>query len=143
MCVMTELDMTSVSPVLPSICAGVGLAEGEFIREVLDRVGDKWSVLIIATLHDGPRRYTELHEAIPGISQRMLTRTLMLLRRDGLVTRTAFAEVPPRVEYALTPLGIDLHGISAALVLWARTHHVQIRGHRAVFDAALDKASGS
>ncbi|TDZ90741.1 winged helix-turn-helix transcriptional regulator [Mycobacteroides salmoniphilum] len=138
---MTGREETSAAPALPSVCAGVGLAEGEFIREVLDRVGDKWSVLIIATLHDGPRRYTELHDAVPSISQRMLTRTLMLLRRDGLVTRTAFAEVPPRVEYALTPLGLDLHSISAALVLWARGHHEVIRGHRALFDASLDKPS--
>lgn len=137
---MTEPQAGVADPALPSICAGVGLAEGEFIREVLDRVGDKWSVLLIATLHDGPRRYTELRDAVPSISQRMLTRTLRLLRRDGLITRTAFAEVPPRVEYALTALGVDLHGISAALVRWARTHHEEIRSHRTAFDSALDNA---
>lgn len=82
---MTNLEVLPADPALPSICAGVGAAEGEFIRDVLDRVGDKWSVLIIATLHDGPRRYTELQDAVPSISQRMLTRTLMLLRRDGHV----------------------------------------------------------
>ncbi|MBA0047013.1 helix-turn-helix domain-containing protein [Mycobacterium sp. NPDC050853] len=130
---MTELTAPALA--LPNICAGLPLRESEFIRDVLDRIGDKWSLLVIGTLRDGPLRYTELHDAIPGVSQRMLTRTLMLLRRDGLITRTAYAEVPPRVEYALTELGKDLHGVASALIGWARTHHEQIRSHRTFFDA--------
>ncbi|HTF12342.1 MAG TPA: helix-turn-helix domain-containing protein [Asanoa sp.] len=82
--------------------------DADFIREVLDLVGDKWSVLIIGTLADGPVRYSDLSDAIPGISQRMLTLTLKHLQRTGLVTRTSYPEVPPRVEYARTELGTSL-----------------------------------
>lgn len=127
--------MTEETTSLPYICAGVPPRESEFIRDVLDRIGDKWSLLVIGTLRDGPLRYTQLQGAIPGISQRMLTRTLTQLHRDGLVTRTAYAEVPPRVEYALSELGNDLHGAVNALISWARTHHEQIRSHRTLFDA--------
>lgn len=108
----------------------------DIIRHILERAGDKWSVLVIASLRDGPRRYTDLERTIPGISQRMLTLTLRQLRRDGLVTRTAYAEVPPRVEYALTTLGTTLLGIVASLADWAVTHHAEIRENRARFDAS-------
>ena len=99
-------------------------------REVLDRVGDKWSLLVIAVVESGPLRYTDLQSQIPGISQRMLTLTLRQLQQDGLVTRTAYAEVPPRVEYALTPLGRGLHEIVTSLIGWAADHHDEIRAHR-------------
>lgn len=89
------------------------------IRQVPDRGGDTWSMLIIAVLEDGPLRYTDLQRQIPGISQRMLTHTLRQLQRDGLITRTAYAEVPPRVEYALGPLGLGLHEIVMQLIGWA------------------------
>ncbi|MEU9048347.1 helix-turn-helix domain-containing protein [Kitasatospora sp. NPDC048343] len=102
-----------------------------FIREVLDRVGDKWSLLLIAVLEPGPLRYTDLQRQIPGISQRMLTLTLRQLQQDGLISRTAYAEVPPRVEYTLTPLGRGLHEIATSLVGWAAAHHDEIRAHRA------------
>jgi DNA-binding HxlR family transcriptional regulator len=102
-----------------------------FIRQVLDRVGDKWSTLIVAVMEDGPLRYTDPQRQIPGISQRMLTRTLQQLHEDGLITRTAYAEVPPRVEYALAPLGHGLHKIVRQLIGWAADHHDEIRAHRA------------
>ncbi|WP_440074177.1 winged helix-turn-helix transcriptional regulator [Streptosporangium sp. OZ121] len=106
----------------------------DFIREVLERAGDKWSTLVIATLQDGPRRYTDLYRSVPGISQRMLTLTLRHLRRDGLVERTSYPEVPPRVEYALTPLGATLLDTVLALAAWAVDHHLEIRENRARFD---------
>ncbi|MFF7073172.1 winged helix-turn-helix transcriptional regulator [Streptomyces pseudovenezuelae] len=101
------------------------------MRQVLDRVGDKWSLLLIAVVEAGPPRYTDLQRQIPGISQRMLTLTLRQLREDGLITRTAYAEVPPRVEYSLTPLGRGLHEIVTSLIGWAADHHDEIREHRA------------
>ncbi|MFI6169769.1 winged helix-turn-helix transcriptional regulator [Nocardia sp. NPDC051052] len=103
----------------------------DFIRKVLDRVGDKWSLLVIAALDAGPLRYTDLQYRVPGISQRMLTLTLRQLQHDGLITRTAYAEVPPRVEYARTPLGHGLHEIVASLIGWAADHHNEIRDHHA------------
>ncbi|MEW1958677.1 helix-turn-helix domain-containing protein [Kineococcus sp. NPDC059986] len=117
------------------MCAGWPQESG-FIREVLDRIGDKWTVLVVGTLRDGPRRYTELHAVVPGISQRMLTLTLRQLARDGLVTRTAYAEVPPRVEYALTPLGRSLLDVVMALSTWAVTHYEAVAAHRRAADAS-------
>ncbi|WP_373309815.1 winged helix-turn-helix transcriptional regulator [Streptomyces tendae] len=111
-------------------CASIPAEHMAFVRQVLDRVGDKWSMLIIAVLENGPLRYTDLQRQIPGISQRMLTHTLRQLVEDGLVTRTAYAEVPPRVEYALAPLGRGLHGIVRQLIGWAADHHEAIRTHR-------------
>ncbi|WP_158851291.1 winged helix-turn-helix transcriptional regulator [Saccharothrix deserti] len=107
----------------------------EIIRDVLDRAGDKWTTLVIAALQNGPLRYTDLQRAIPGISQRMLTLTLRQLHRDGLVTRTAYAEVPPRVEYALTNLGVTLLDIVVSLIDWAGAHHTDIKDNRRRFDA--------
>jgi DNA-binding HxlR family transcriptional regulator len=113
-------------------CAGIPAERMGFIREVLDRVGDKWSLLVIAVVEAGPLRYTDLQRQVPGISQRMLSLTLRQLQQDGLITRTAYAEVPPRVEYALTPLGRGLHQIVAPLIGWAAEHHDEIRAHRAL-----------
>nr|WP_312034389.1 helix-turn-helix domain-containing protein [Actinoplanes sp. TBRC 11911] len=110
--------------------------DADLIRGVVDRVGDKWTVIVIGTLGDGPRRYTDLHQLVPGISQRMLTLTLKHLVRDGLVERTAFAEVPPRVEYSLTPLGHTLLSSVLALAQWAYEHRDDIRNHREEFDRA-------
>ena len=112
-------------------CGQLPSADGDFVREVIDRVGDKWTLLVIGHLEHGPRRYSQLQQVVPGISQRMLTLTLRQLAEDGLVTRTAYAEVPPRVEYALTPLGESLLETAAALVRWAEKHHDEIREHRA------------
>jgi len=108
------------------------------IREVLSRVGDKWSLLIIGTLDTGPLRFTELQRRIDGISHRMLTQTLRSLERDGLVTRTAYAEIPPRVEYSATELGRSLAEPVLELVGWAAAHHERITSARDAFDAASD-----
>ncbi|MFD6178046.1 MULTISPECIES: winged helix-turn-helix transcriptional regulator [unclassified Isoptericola] len=106
------------------------------VRAVLDRVGDKWSTLVLGTLASGPRRFTELLHGIDGISQRMLTLTLRQLERDGLVSRTVHAVVPPRVDYALTDLGQTLLPPVIALVEWAFAHTDAIRGHRERYDEA-------
>jgi DNA-binding HxlR family transcriptional regulator len=100
------------------------------VREVLDRVGDKWSVLIVVLLGGHTYRFGELHRAVEGISQRMLTLTLRSLVRDGLVTRTAHATVPPRVDYALTELGRTLLVPVTALEDWANSHREDIRAAR-------------
>jgi len=91
---------------LPGPCSRIPAERADVVRQILDQVGDKWTLMVIATLRGGVMRYTDLLRAIPGISERMLSRTLAQLHRDGLVTRTAYAEVPPRVEYALAPLGV-------------------------------------
>ena len=91
-------------------------------RKLLDRIGDRWTVLVIATLEEGPRRFSEIRRRVDGVSQKMLTQTLRALERDGLVTRTVHAEVPPRVEYALTPLGRSLLDPLGALMRWATDH---------------------
>ncbi|WP_329124540.1 winged helix-turn-helix transcriptional regulator [Streptomyces sp. NBC_01465] len=107
---------------------------GRAIRAVLDRICDKWTLLIVATLDQGRLRFTELHRHVPGISQRMLTLTLRNLERDGLVSRTAYAEVPPRVEYALTSLGKSLIAPALALAGWAIEHNAEIQSSRAEYD---------
>ncbi|MGE3961159.1 MAG: winged helix-turn-helix transcriptional regulator [Dehalococcoidia bacterium] len=104
------------------------------IREVLDRVGDKWSVYVVHLLGDGTKRFSELKRSIEGISQRMLTVTLRGLERDGLVTRTIYPEVPPRVEYALTPLGETLLSTVCQLVAWAEEHRGDIDAARIRYD---------
>ncbi|MEV4673957.1 MULTISPECIES: winged helix-turn-helix transcriptional regulator [Actinomadura] len=104
-------------------------------REILDRVGDKWSLQVIALLGEGTKRFTELKREIEGISQRMLTVTLRGLERDGIVTRTVYPVVPPRVEYSLTPLGATLMDAAETLVMWAASHIDQIDSARADYDA--------
>ncbi|MFT4306076.1 MAG: helix-turn-helix domain-containing protein [Microbacterium sp.] len=114
--------------------------EGAAIRDVLDRVGDKWSLLVISVLRERTLRFSELHQQIPGISQRMLTRTLRQLERDGLVSRTVHAEVPPRVEYALTGLGAGLIEITTALAAWAVEHLPEVQEARASYDARAGRS---
>ncbi len=109
------------------------------VREVLNRVGDKWSVQIVALLGEGHLRFSELRKAIEGISQRMLTLTLRNLERDGLIRRTVFAEIPPRVEYELTRLGETLLEPITALAEWAADNRVAIQDARIKFDAASAK----
>jgi DNA-binding HxlR family transcriptional regulator len=104
------------------------------VSEVLSRVGDKWTVLVVSTLGDGPKRFNELRRALGSISQRMLTLTLRALERDGLVTRTVFPTVPPRVDYELTDLGRSLLEPVSGLGLWARTHRLDIQAARHRFD---------
>lgn len=104
------------------------------VREVLNRVGDKWSVLAIVLLGEGTMRFSELRRMIEGVSQRMLTLTLRGLERDGLVQRTVFPTVPPRVEYALTPLGHTLLATLRALATWATQNGQRIYRSRLEFD---------
>jgi DNA-binding HxlR family transcriptional regulator len=104
------------------------------VASVLARVGDKWSVLVIMMLINGPMRFNELKRTIGGISQRMLTLTLRGLERDGLVTRTIFPTIPPRVDYELTDLGRGLSRPVEALGKWAMEHLAQIEAARTRFD---------
>lgn len=104
------------------------------VSEVLARVGDKWSVLVVGTLGDGPRRFNELKRAVDGISQRMLTLTLRGLERDGLVTRTVTPSIPPRVDYALTELGRSLLDPVQALGDWAIANRTKVDAARNAFD---------
>jgi DNA-binding HxlR family transcriptional regulator len=106
------------------------------VSEVLSRVGDKWTVLVVSTLGDGPKRFNELRKALGSISQRMLTLTLRALERDGLVTRTVFPTIPPRVDYELTRLGRSLLDPVSELGLWARKNRTAIQDARRRFDAA-------
>src|SRR4030081_2819496 len=103
---------------------------------VLARVGDKWSVFVIMLLGSGPRRFNEIKRMIGGISQRMLTLTLRGLERDGLVTRTVFPTIPPRVDYELTKLGRSLLPPVSGLGLWARRNRAAIQDARRRFDGA-------
>ncbi|ADB29476.1 transcriptional regulator, HxlR family [Kribbella flavida DSM 17836] len=105
------------------------------VRQILDRIGDKWSLLVIALLDNRTMRFTELKKTIDGISQRMLTVTLRQLERDGLVRRTVHPVVPPRVDYELTPLGVTLHDTIQSLVSWTEIHQSEIAAARAHYDA--------
>lgn len=106
------------------------------VRDVLDRIGDKWSTLVLGTLAAGPRRFSAVHRAIPDISKRMLTHTFRDLERDGLIARTVFATRPPSVEYRLTPLGETILEPLAFLVRWANRSQAAIRKARSTFDQA-------
>ncbi len=107
------------------------------VQPVLNRVGDKWSVLIVMILSGGPRRFNDLKRQIDGISQRMLTLTLRGLERDGLVTRTVEASVPPKVTYALSELGESLREPVEALGQWSMAHIACIRAAQERFDARV------
>ena len=109
----------------------------DVFRSVLDRVGDKWSLLLIGILEEGPLRFTRLLDTTPGISRRMLTLTLRALERDGLVTRVVYAELPPRVEYEATPLGRSLSAPVLELARWAADHQDAIRAHRDEYDGSM------
>jgi DNA-binding HxlR family transcriptional regulator len=106
------------------------------VRNVLDRVGDKWTILLLAALAAEPRRFNALHRLIPDISKRMLTQTLRDLERDGLVLRTVHPTKPPSVEYRLSPVGQSILPPLAALVGWAEQNFPTIRQARAAFDTA-------
>lgn len=106
-------------------------------RVLLDRIADKWTTLVIGTLAQAePRRFTELRRAIGGISQKMLTQTLREMERDGLVERTVYPQIPPRVEYRLTPLGRTLKEPLSALAQWSQLHMDEVRAAQARFDLA-------
>jgi DNA-binding HxlR family transcriptional regulator len=112
-------------------------------REVLSRVGDKWSVLVIALLSDAPMRFSELRRSVEGVSQRMLTLTLRGLERDGLVRRTVYPTVPPRVDYELTRLGRSLRQPIRALAKWAEKHRTAVQDARAKYDARVKAESAA
>lgn len=106
----------------------------ELVKDILERVADKWTMFVIRALRDGPLRFTVLLGTIPGISQRMLTRTLRALERDGMVLRRAYAEIPPRVEYELTDLGRSMVVPVLGVVQWVLDHQDEVEGNRARFD---------
>lgn len=110
------------------------------VTDILSRIGDKWSVMIVMLLGPGPKRFNEICRAINGISQRMLTLTLRGLERDGLVTRTVTPSIPPRVDYELTELGQSLRCPIDALGEWAFANRDRIDAARATFDAAAERA---
>ncbi|MFI0220678.1 winged helix-turn-helix transcriptional regulator [Streptomyces lydicus] len=107
-------------------------------RVVLGMVGDKWSLLVVCRLDQGPRRFTELKRAVDGISQRMLTVTLRSLERDGILTRTVHNVMPPHVTYELTPMGKTLYQATTPLLRWTIDHLAQIDDARADYDARAD-----
>ncbi len=133
----SENDVTQLAHSVPS-------AECPKISQVLARIGEKWSVLIIIMLADRPRRFSDLKRSIGGISQRMLTLCLRGLERDGLVERTVYPVVPPRVEYALTALGQSLRVPVTELAMWAQVHLAELDAAREKFDRrdALAKTPG-
>lgn len=111
------------------------------VKDVLDRIGDKWSILILAALSREPHRFRALLRAIEGISQRMLTLSLQRLERDGLISRTVIHTRPPHVEYALTATGASLTVPLRALAEWAEAHRATIAAHRRAWDARPDAAA--
>ena len=106
------------------------------LREVLDRVGGKWSVQVLVAVVRGPIRYTALERSIEGVSRRMLTLTLRNLERDGLLERTVFPTVPPKVEYAATPMATELHTHLLGLIDWAERHRGDVAAARRAYDQA-------
>lgn len=113
------------------------------ISTLLQRIGDKWTVLVVSTLGEGPRRFNELRREIPSVSQRMLTLTLRNLERDGLVSRKVTPSIPPRVDYALTDLGCSLLKPVNALSQWALDNVESIHRAHARFDTEQDKAEAA
>ena len=126
----------AVVPAVPGEPALPGLPTATCrVREVLGRIGDKWSIFIIIRLGNGPQRFTTLKRSVDGISQRMLTVTLRGLERDGIVSRTMYPVMPPRVDYALTPLGHTLLDAVGALMAWADEHLAEVDAAREGYDA--------
>jgi DNA-binding HxlR family transcriptional regulator len=123
------------APCVPDIQATMSCE----IRHLLDRLADKWSLLVVELLGRDTRRFSELRRQIDGISQRMLTLTLRHLERDGLATRTVYPVVPPRVEYQLTPLGAGLLEAIAPLVAWTRAHRADIAAAQTTYDAQAEQ----
>lgn len=112
------------------------------VRDVLDRIGDKWSTLFLLILAQRTHRFGELRRAVPDISQRMLTQTLRDLQRDGYVSRHVLPTTPPSVEYRITPLGLALYQPMRALADWAAAHHGAVRAARAAYDAEGERIAG-
>lgn len=134
---MTANSSATASPPdapVPSASQDTGTAACR-ARAVLGRIGDKWAIYVVDRLGQGPRRFTELQRSIDGITARMLTVTLRGLERDGVLTRTAHAVIPPRVDYELTPLGESLLDTIGQLVAWADDHLPEIEAAQADYDA--------
>ncbi|MFL5103946.1 MAG: winged helix-turn-helix transcriptional regulator [Xanthobacteraceae bacterium] len=136
---MTKWRRQEGTPVIPG---NLHVAEDcRAVSEVLARVGDKWTVLVVSLLGDGPKRFNEIRRGLGSISQRMLTLTLRALERDGLVTRTVYPTIPPRVDYELTELGHSLLRPVSGLGLWARQNRSAIEAARRRFDAAATSSA--
>ncbi|MAN78497.1 MAG: transcriptional regulator [Rhizobiales bacterium] len=114
--------------------ASEGEANCKALGQIFERIGDKWTIMIVGALSRGPMRFNALQRSIPGLSHKMLTTTLRGLERDGLVTRTAFATIPPRVDYELTEQGCSLHEPLITLASWARSQRSYIEASRKGFD---------
>ena len=113
------------------------------VREILDRVGDKWSLFVVFSLRDGPQRFTALKRSVDGISQRMLTVTLRGLERDGIVTRTMYPVMPPRVDYELTKMGQALMDAVGSLMAWADAHLDDVDAARQAYDERALRAASA
>lgn len=113
------------------------------LGNILDRIGDKWTVMVVGILSHGPMRFNALQRTVAGVSHRMLTLTLRGLERDGLVTRTAFPTVPPRVDYDLTELGHSLRPQLELLAAWASSNQKQIEQARIRFDQRNNPSGGT
>src|SRR5881392_1163835 len=131
----THTEVTAMTTIEPHSRRSMDDPGCTTIREVLARIGDKWSVFVITLLGERTMRFTELQRSIEGISQRMLTLTLRQLERDGLVDREVFPVVPPRVEYSLTSLGTTLLPPLLGVAEWAREHRTDIERARVEYDA--------
>jgi DNA-binding HxlR family transcriptional regulator len=123
-----------VDDLLRNLKERVQPGDRETVRSIIERIGDKWSVMVLVTISKEPRRFTDLVDIVPGISRRMLTVTLRQLERDGLITRVVQAEVPPRVEYTITALGLTARGPLAAMLAWALDHRDEILTNRENYD---------
>lgn len=118
-------------------------SECKSLGQIIDRIADKWAVMVVGHLSQrNTIRFNELMRAIPGVSHRMLTLTLRALQRDGIVSRTPYATIPPRVDYALTPLGQSLTVPLSLLAAWAAEHRGEIDGARGRYDTDMDLAGG-
>ncbi|KVK53999.1 HxlR family transcriptional regulator [Agrobacterium deltaense] len=127
---MTKIDPKSID----ADYASEGEANCKALGQIFERIGDKWTIMIVGVLSNGPMRFNAMQRAIPGLSHKMLTVTLRGLERDGLVKRTAFATIPPRVDYELTPQGYSLNGPLLTLANWARNQQAYIEKSRREFD---------
>ena len=127
--------LSASHPTMSQLCTS---DSPDLFRSLLSRIGDKWTLIVIGVLGEERQRFTELADFIPGISRRMLTVTLRALERDGLVSRTVYAEVPPRVEYEVTALGRSLQVVALTLGDWVGEHQHIIAHHRREFDAAAE-----
>ena len=130
---MALTDVSSAAR-MEGVCSGE-VGQGSLVRDLLEHLGDKWTLLVVGMLEAGPVRYSALKDLVPGISQRMLTLTLKKLERDGLVGGESFPEIPPRVEYRLTPLGSTLLPPAFAFASWALDNSPEILARRAEYDA--------